>query len=234
MYHALARLTREAEARAAYSRFLPAHVVEDLLHRPETLKLGGTNQIATVLFADIRGFTRFSGQLPPEDVVAMLNEYFGEMTEVIFENGGTLDKYIGDGLMALFGAPYAGPDDPVRAVTAAIAMQARLGVLKQHFAHDETWQSLTIGIGINTGVVTVGYVGSTRRLDYTAIGDTVNMAARLESNAPPGAIYISSSTWKELGNRFECRPLQIRVKGKDQPLDCYLVLPDVSVTAVGS
>ena len=223
--HALARLTREAEARAAYSRFLPAHVVEDLLNHPETLRLGGVNQTATVLFADIRGFTRISARFDPEHVVIMLNEYFGEMTDIIFKHGGTLDKYIGDGLMALFGAPYAGPDDPSNAVAAAIEMQQRMTILKERFlANGEKWQELHIGIGINTGVVTVGYVGSARRLDYTAIGDTVNMASRLESNAPPGAIYISRSTYEGLRGQFECRPLQIKVKGRDEPLDCYQVL----------
>ena len=223
--HALDRLTREAEARAAYSRFLPAHVVEDLLQRPESLKLGGANQIATVLFADIRGFTRLSAQLDPEVIVGMLNEYFGEMTEVIFEHGGTLDKYIGDGLMAIFGAPYAGPDDSIHAVRAALGMQERLQILKEQFRSKENrWHDLQIGIGINTGLVTVGYVGSARRLDYTAIGDTVNMASRLESNAPAGAIYVSRSTFEATHGQFECRALQIKVKGRDEPLDCYQVL----------
>jgi adenylate cyclase len=225
--HALARLTREAEARAAYSRFLPAHVVENLLHHPETLQLGGANQQATILFADIRGFTRLSAVYDPAQVVAMLNEYFGAMSEIVFEHGGTLDKYIGDGLMALFGAPYAGPDDPINAVAAAIAMQKRMSVMKEHFrAKGERWQELNIGIGINTGIVTVGYVGSARRLDYTAIGDPVNMASRLENHAPPGTIYMSRSTYEGLQGRFECRPLQIVVKGRDEPFDCYQVLAE--------
>jgi adenylate cyclase len=225
--HALARLTREAQARAAYSRFLPAHVVENLLHRPESLQLGGANQQATILFADLRGFTRLSALYDPEQVVAMLNEYFGAMSEIIFEHGGTLDKYIGDGLMALFGAPYAGPDDPINAVAAAVAMQKRMAVMKQQFqAKAERWQELNIGIGINTGIVTVGYVGSARRLDYTAIGDPVNMASRLENHAPPGMIYLSQSTYEGLQGRFECRPLQLVVKGRDEPLDCYQVLAD--------
>jgi len=222
---ALERLTREAEARAAYSRFLPAHVVEDLLESPQSLKLGGVNQVATILFADIRGFTRLASRLDPEAIVAMLNEYFSEMTEVIFQHGGTLDKYIGDGLMALFGAPYAGPDDSINAVRAAIAMQERLEILNEQLRSEEgAWRHFSIGIGINTGLVTVGYVGSARRLDYTAIGDTVNMAARLENIAPPGAIYISRSTYEGLKGSFACSPLQVKVKGKDDPLDCYQVL----------
>ncbi len=227
--YALKRLAREAEARAAYSRFLPAHVVEDLLKNPETLRPGGANQIATVLFADIRGFTRMSGRMGPEEVVGILNEYFGEMTEIIFENGGTLDKYVGDGLMALFGAPYAGPSDPINAVRAAIAMQQRMESLRQQSRTGTGYMAdLGIGIGINTGVVTVGYVGSMRRFDYTAIGDTVNMASRLESNAPAGEIYIAQSTFGGLGQQFACTDVQLTVKGRDEPLDCYRVLWDTA------
>ena len=223
--HALKRLAREAEARAAYSRFLPAHVVEDLLKNPDAIRLGGANQIATVLFADIRGFTRMSARMDPEEVVRMLNDYFGEMTEIIFEHGGTLDKYIGDGLMALFGAPYAGPDDAINAVRTAVAMQQRMESLKEQFRRGTADAgSLGIGIGINTGLVTVGYVGSMRRFDYTAIGDTVNMASRLESNAPAGEIYVAHTTFSELGGHFPFADLQIKVKGRDEPLDCFRVL----------
>jgi adenylate cyclase len=223
--HALKRLAREAEARAAYSRFLPAHVVEDLLKNPTTLRLGGANQIATVLFADIRGFTRMSARMEPEEVVGILNDYFGEMTEIIFEHGGTLDKYIGDGLMALFGAPYAGADDAINAVRAAVAMQRRMESLQEQFESESgAARGLSIGIGINTGVVTVGYVGSMRRFDYTAIGDTVNMASRLESNAPAGEIYIASTTFAELRGHFPCAELPILVKGRDEPLNCFRLL----------
>jgi adenylate cyclase len=223
--HALERQAREAEVRLAYSRFLPAHVVEELLKNPESLTLGGANQVATVLFADIRGFTRMSALLDPEEVVRILNDYFGEMTEIIFEHGGTLDKYIGDGLMALFGAPYTGPEDAINAVRSAVAMQQRMQSLKEHFRPRQGHgNALGIGIGINTGLVTVGYVGSSRRFDYTAIGDTVNMASRLESNAPPATIYIARSTFEELRGMVTCRELQIKVKGRDAPLDCHEVV----------
>ena len=223
--HALERQAREAEVRNAYSRFLPAHVIEDVLQNPEKLRLGGANQVVTVLFADVRGFTRMSARMEPEDVVSMLNDYFGEMTEIIFEHGGTLDKYIGDGMMALFGAPYASPNDAVNAVRAAVAMQKKMKTLKgQLGSASGVPSSLEIGIGINTGVVTVGYVGSARRFDYTAIGDTVNMASRLESNAPIGEIYISARTYSELQGLFTCADLQINVKGRDEPLGCHRVL----------
>ena len=223
--HALKRQAREVEVRTAYSRFLPAHVVEDLLKNPEKLRLGGASQIATVLFADVRGFTRMSAAMDPEEIVGVLNDYFGEMTEIIFEHGGTLDKYIGDGLMALFGAPYTGPDDAINAVRTAVAMQKRMETLKGQFGSGKTGgTALGIGIGVNTGLVTVGYVGSMRRFDYTAIGDTVNMASRLESNAPAGEIYIANKTFSELRGLFPCVDLQIKVKGRDEPLNCHSLL----------
>jgi len=223
--HALNRQAREVEVRTAYSRFLPAHVVEELLKNPEKLTLGGANHVATVLFADVRGFTRISALMDPEDIVGVLNDYFGEMTEIIFQHGGTLDKYMGDGLMAVFGAPYSGPDDAVKAVRAAVAMQTRMQGLKGQFGSGKQGGiALGIGIGINTGIVTVGYVGSMRRFDYTAIGDTVNMAARLESNAPAGEIYIARNTFSELNGLFPCDDLRVMVKGRDEPLDCHRVL----------
>jgi adenylate cyclase len=223
--HALQRQAREVEVRTAYSRFLPTHVVEELLKNPEKLTLGGANQIATVLFADVRGFTSMSALMDPEEIVGILNDYFGEMTEIIFQHGGTLDKYIGDGLMAVFGAPYSGPDDAIKAVRTAVAMQTRMQALKGQFGSGKKGGvALGIGIGINTGIVTVGYVGSMRRFDYTAIGDTVNMAARLESNAPAGEIYIARNTFLELRGLFPCVDLQVKVKGRDEPLDCHRVL----------
>ncbi|HZS43674.1 MAG TPA: adenylate/guanylate cyclase domain-containing protein [Blastocatellia bacterium] len=222
---ALERLTREAQARSAYSRFLPAHVVEELLQSPDSLKLGGVNQIVTVLFADIRGFTPFSAVMEPEEVVAILNQYFSEMTEIIFNHGGTLDKYIGDGLMALFGAPYATANDPLNAVQAAVEMQQRMQSLKEYFRSINRLKlTIEIGIGIYTGKVTVGYIGSNRRTDYTAIGDTVNMAARFESNAPRNGIYISDTTYHLVKDHFNFNLLDLKVKGKDEPVKCYQVM----------
>ena len=120
------RLAREEVARANYSRFMPEYVVQQLLENPDSFRLGGANQTITVLFADIRGFTPFTENENPENIVGLLNQYFSAMTEIIFEHGGTLDKYIGDGLMALFGAPTATPEDAANAVKAAVAMQRRV------------------------------------------------------------------------------------------------------------
>ena len=197
------RLAREEVARANYSRFMPEYVVKQLLENPDSFRLGGANQTITVLFADIRGFTSISEHENPEKVVRLLNQYFSAMTEIIFEHGGTLDKYIGDGLMALFGAPTATPDDARNAVKVAVAMQKRMAGLKADLAADG-YQEIAIGIGLHTGVATIGYIGSEKRSEYTAIGDTVNLASRLESNSLRGQILISEATaqcgWQHLSD----------------------------------
>jgi adenylate cyclase len=172
------RLAREEVARANYSRFLPEYVVTQMLENPESFKLGGVNQTITVLFADIRGFTRISEHAPPEKIVLLLNRYFSAMTDIIFAHGGTLDKYLGDGLMALFGAPTTTPQDAANAVNAAVAMQRRIIGINQEL-RAEGLPEIGVGIGLHTGEATVGYVGSEQRLEYTAIGDTVNTASRL-------------------------------------------------------
>ena len=176
------RLAREEVARANYGRFMPEYVVKQLLEDPDSFRLGGANQTITVLFADIRGFTSISEHTNPEKVVQFLNQYFSAMTEIIFEHGGTLDKYIGDELMALFGAPTATPDDARNAVKVAVAMQKRMAGLNAELTA-EGYQEIAIGIGLHTGVATVGYIGSEKRSEYTAIGDTVNIASRLLSNS---------------------------------------------------
>ncbi len=218
------RLMQEALAREAYSRFLPDHIVNDILASPDSLKLGGTNKEATILFADVRGFTPLSEKLKPEQVVELLNEYFTNMTEIIFANNGLLDKYIGDGMMVLFGVAYAAEDAPKNAVHAAIEMQRRMCVLREKF-YKMYGTNISIGIGINTGTITVGYIGSNRRMEYTGIGDAVNLAARLESNTKPSQILISSYTNSLLGGAYPTRPLgTIMVKGKSQPQEVYEVI----------
>ena len=198
------RLAREEVARANYSRFLPEYVVKQMLDNPESFKLGGVNQTITVLFADIRGFTRLSEHAPPEKIVGLLNRYFSAMTDIIFAHGGTLDKYLGDGLMALFGAPTTTPEDASNALNAAVAMQRRIIGINQEL-RAEGLAEIGVGIGMHTGEVTVGYIGSERRSEYTAIGDAVNTAARLESNAKGGEILISEVTSKAAGNRYQAQ-----------------------------
>lgn len=217
------RLAREEVARANYSRFMPEYVVKQLLEKPDSFRLGGANQTVTVLFADIRGFTAFSEAEKPERVVSLLNRYFSAMTELIFEHGGTLDKYLGDGLMAIFGAPTASEHDADNAVKTAIAMQNRLAPLNTELKM-EGLAEISIGIGLHTGVATIGYIGSEQRSEYTAIGDTVNLASRLESSASGGQILISEATGKACTESFKIRkrePLQVR--NRVQPVSLFEV-----------
>jgi adenylate cyclase len=218
------RLAREEVARANYSRFMPEYVVRQMLEHPESFKLGGVNQLVTVLFADVRGFTRISEHAPPERIVQILNRYFSAMTDVIFAHGGTLDKYIGDGLMALFGAPAATPQDASNALAAAVAMQRQVEVLNRGLS-EAGLPEISIGIGLHTGEATVGYIGSERRSEYTAIGDTVNLAARLESRAQGGQILSSYAVIEAApGQHFTLRQLPaISVKNRIQPVSIYEV-----------
>lgn len=217
------RLAREEVARANYSRFLPEYVVKQMLENPESFKLGGVSQTITILFADIRGFTRISEHAPPEKIVSLLNRYFSAMTDIIFAHGGTLDKYLGDGLMALFGAPTATPDDASNALNAAVAMQRRLLGINREL-RDEGFQEIGVGMGLHTGEVVVGYIGSERRSEYTAIGDTVNTSSRLESNARGGEILISDATAQAAHSRYKLQPREpIMVKNRQQPVNLWEV-----------
>ena len=217
------RLAREEVARANYSRFLPEYVVKQMLDNPESFKLGGVSQTITILFADIRGFTRISEHAAPEKIVNLLNRYFSAMTDIIFAHGGTLDKYLGDGLMALFGAPTTTPDDASNALNAAVAMQRRmLGINRE--LREEGFPEIGVGMGMHTGEVIVGYVGSERRSEYTAIGDTVNTSSRLESNARGGEILISDATAQAAHSRYKLKPREpIMVKNRQQPVKLWEV-----------
>ena len=218
------RLQQQSQARARFERFLPRQVVDEILRSPENIKLGGVRQRITVLFADVRGFTPLSENSSPELIVSLLNRYFTFLSEIIFKNGGTLDKYIGDGLLALFGAPYTGPLDTVNAVRAAIEMQRMMiGFNRQLVA--EGFPQISIGIGINTGPAIVGYIGSEARFDYTAIGDTVNTAARLEGIAKPNQIVMSENTLQALDESIQVKPLGTeKLKGKNINLKIFEVV----------
>ncbi|HEX8889134.1 MAG TPA: adenylate/guanylate cyclase domain-containing protein [Pyrinomonadaceae bacterium] len=217
------RLAREEVARANYGRFLPEYVVKQILENPNSFKLGGVNQTITVLFADIRGFTRLSEHAPPEKVVQLLNKYFSAMTDIIFAHGGTLDKYLGDGLMALFGAPTATEQDATNALNAAVAMQRRVIGINQEL-RAEGFPEIGIGIGLHTGEATVGYIGSERRSEYTAIGDTVNTASRLESNSKGGQILMSDATARAATSRYPLKQRDpIYVKNRAQPVPLFEV-----------
>ena len=217
------RLAKEEVARANYSRFLPEYVVTQMLENPNSFKLGGVTQTITVLFADIRGFTRISEHASPENIVQLLNRYFSAMTDIIFAHGGTLDKYLGDGLMALFGAPAVTPKDAANAMAAAVAMQRRMLSINDEL-RAEGFPEIGIGIGLHTGEVIVGYIGSERRSEYTAIGDTVNTASRLESNAKAGEILVSEATAQAARSRYQLAPRDpISVKNREQPVPLFEV-----------
>jgi adenylate cyclase len=217
------RLAEEEVARANYSRFLPEYVVKQILENPESLGLGGVNQTITVLFADIRGFTSISENEKPERIVQLLNLYFTEMTDIIFEHGGTLDKYIGDGLLALFGAPHTTPDDAKNALNTAVAMQRRLKEINQKLLV-EGFPEIGVGIGLHTGEATVGYIGSDKRSEYTAIGDTVNLAARLEAQAKAGKIIISEATAAQAEDLYPLISREpVQVKNRLQPVILFEV-----------
>jgi adenylate cyclase len=217
------RLAREEVARANYSRFLPEYVVKQMLENPDSFKLGGVNQTITVLFADIRGFTSISEHAPPEKIVSLLNRYFSAMTDIIFAHGGTLDKYLGDGLMALFGAPTGTPEDASNALNAAVAMQRRILSINLEL-REQGLAEIGVGIGLHTGEATVGYIGSERRSEYTAIGDTVNTASRLESNARGGVILVSDATAKAARSRYKLKARDpIQVKNREQQVSLWEV-----------
>ncbi len=231
-------LLHEAEARAAYRRFLPPHVVDQILRDPDSLQLGGVNQVVTTLFADIRGFTTLAERQSPQETVAVLNHYFERAAAVIFRHSGSLDKFIGDGIMALFGAPQPSDRDPINAIQAAIALQEVVQEVNADLREQGLGVQLSIGVGINTGEVTAGYIGSKLRTDYTVIGDAVNLAARLESNAKPGQILVGETTircLRDLMQRgIECEegehefafvPLGgLKVKGKLNEVNVYQIL----------
>ncbi len=213
-----------------FKQYISPELVDQLVNHPEQINLGGETKNLTVLFSDLEGFTSFSEKLKPRDLVLLLNEYLGEMTDVLFKEKGTLDKYQGDAIMAIFGAPLEQPDHAVRACQTALHMQTTLAKLNQQWKNLGQIQ-LKVRIGINTGVVVVGNIGSKDRYDYTVIGDEVNLAARLEGvNKMFGtSILISESTLQELGDNYITRELgRIVVKGKTHPITVYELISHVS------
>lgn len=175
---------------------------------------------STILFADIVGFTQLSEEIPPRDINLMLNRYFSRMTDIIFEHQGTLDKYIGDGLMAVFGAPIEKPDDAQRAVLTALGMRDEVVLLRDELGVKD----FNIRIGLNTGRVLAGNIGSTKRMDYSVIGDAVNIAARLETIAPPGHIYLGLKTYRLVKERFSVKTVGPRkIRGRTADIMVYEV-----------
>ncbi|MBV9109592.1 MAG: adenylate/guanylate cyclase domain-containing protein, partial [Gemmatimonadetes bacterium] len=206
--------------RDMFSRFVDPHVVRRLADAGESLQLGGQRVPITILFSDIRGFTSLSEKLAAETVVTMLNEYLGAMTDIVFRHQGTIDKFIGDAVMAFWGAPLPAADHARRAAECALEMIEELERLNAKWEAEGRGAGLRIGVGVNTGEAVVGNIGSLKhKLDYTAIGDAVNLASRLESlNKEMGTtIIVSDAVHAALGDGYDTRPLQeVHVKGKEQ------------------
>lgn len=221
--HLYAKMLEAEKKRANFSRFLSPAVVEHLMADDRELKLGGEKRPVTILFCDIRSFTQLSEGLTPERLVEFLNEHFTAMTQIVFQYGGTLDKYNGDEVMALFGAPFASQNDSALAVRAALAMQAKNKVLNEGRAQSG-FSPFEIGIGINTGEVFTGYIGSPDRLDYSVIGDHVNVAARLCDVADPGQVLIGEQTYDAIKDIVEARSAGTpTLKGKSELVNVYEV-----------
>lgn len=217
-------LEQEALARARFQRLLSPAIAELVVSGKLELKQGGEPRVTTMLFTDIRGFTSRSETMRAEDIVQMLNDYFERMVEIVFRFEGTLDKFVGDEIMALFGAPVSGRDDHVRAVQCALAM---LDELRNFNRERESMglPSFEIGVGINTGEVVAGYIGSSKAMQYTVIGAPVNLAARLCSAAKGMQILLSEHTWGLVQDVFEVRELEpISPKGIAQPVRVFEVL----------
>jgi adenylate cyclase len=215
------RIRREAVVRSNFERFFTPHLAARIANAPDAVRLGGDKRMVTVLFSDIRGFTALSETMNPDDMARLLTEYFTEMVECVFAHGGTLDKFIGDAVMAQWGAPLGEPDDPDRAVASAVAMMEALDKLNAQWRLDRQ-PELEMGIGINYGEAFAGNIGSERRLEYTVIGDTVNTASRLCSVAKPGEILVSQSLKDALHTERKMeKTAPLDLKNKSQPVTVY-------------
>ncbi len=214
------------QVKRLFSRYLSKDVYEQVLKNPALAELGGSRREMSVLFSDVRGFTTLSERGDPEALVLQLNEYFSRMVEIVFEHRGTLDKFVGDMVMALFGAPLDDVDHADHAVQTAIAMSHGLAALNAKWA-SENRPTLGIGIGVNTGEMIAGTIGAETVRSYTVIGDAVNLGARLESlnKDYQTNIIISEFTARQLKGRYNLRPLgQVVVKGKSVPVEIFEVV----------
>jgi class 3 adenylate cyclase/tetratricopeptide (TPR) repeat protein len=218
----------------SYKRYLPARIVERIKLDPSAKKIEGERRNITVAFADLSGFTSLSETMDAEDIANIINDFFKRMLKIVFKYEGSVDKFLGDALMVIFGAPVAHHDDPERAVRAALEMQQEMHMFNEQHHFDPP---LAMSVGINTGPAVALNVGSEMRMEYTVIGDTVNLSARLEKVAQAGEIIISNYTYQRITDVVEAdkRP-SVRVKGKRKPIQIYLVkgvqehfrLPDIT------
>jgi class 3 adenylate cyclase len=207
-----------------FGRYLSKKVVEEILSSPKGRQIGGTRKTVTVLMADLRGFTRLSESRDPEQMVQLLNRYLKQMSAIILAYDGIIDEIIGDAILAVFGAPESHEDDPQRAVACAIEMQNRLIRLNKELM-DDGYPTLEMGIGINTGSVIVGNIGSDLRMKYGIVGGAVNRAARIESNSIGGQVLIGESTYRAVQAQVQADPPKtLMMKGIKEPLVFYPVV----------
>ncbi|MBW3003525.1 adenylate/guanylate cyclase domain-containing protein [Candidatus Woesearchaeota archaeon] len=214
--------------KSAFKQYVMPAIIDEMLKDPSKLKLGGERKNLTILFSDIRGFTTISEQLGPEKLVELLNEYLTAMTDIILENRGVVDKFIGDAIMAFWNAPLDEPKHTIQAVQSAVLMIEGLKRCNKDWAA-RGFPEVKIGIGLNSGDVIVGNMGSEQRFDYTCLGDHVNLAARLESSNKfySTEIIISENIYKQVKGHFVIRELdKVIVKGKTVPIDIYEVIPE--------
>jgi adenylate cyclase len=217
--------------RDTFTRYVAPEIVKEMLQNPEKLKVGGEKREITMLFSDVRDFTKMSERLSPQELATLLNIYMGRMTDILFETGGTLDKYIGDALVGFWGAPLELPNHSYQAVRGAKLMVEALPAINQEF-EKRKFPRISVGIGLNTGEVSVGNMGSDRIFQYTALGDAMNLASRIESLTKQYGVnlMISEFTHHHLGakrSEFQFRPLDcVQVKGKSKAVKIYEVLAD--------
>ena len=217
--------------RGAFSRYVAPAIVNQMLSNPDKLKVGGEKRNITCIFSDVRDFTSISEKLTPHQLSTALNQYMGEMTDILFDTFGTLDKYIGDALVGYWNAPIDVPDHPYHAVRGALKMIESLPKINKHF-EEQGFPNFKIGIGLNTGDCSLGNMGSNKIFSYTALGDNMNLGSRLEGLCKfyGAQCIISEYTYNSLNDKqkseFVFRELDfVRVKGKEQPLRIFELLP---------
>ncbi|MFK7984420.1 MAG: adenylate/guanylate cyclase domain-containing protein [Sandaracinaceae bacterium] len=217
------RIKREVEIRNDLGRYVDEKVVDQIVSREQTMELGGRRRQVTVMFADVVGFTKFTNQLAPEHVVTILNELFSILTEIVFKHGGTVDKFIGDCVMAMWGAPSDQADQARRAIEAAEDMLDWLETGNERW-EEKYGVTIQLAIGVHTGEAVVGNIGSKKRMEYTGIGETVNLAARLEAVARPNQILVTDETMRRAGDGFEFVDADLhRLSGWAEPIHLWEV-----------
>jgi adenylate cyclase len=217
-------LQERDKLKTTFGKYMTDAVVDHLM--AGKVQLGGEVLTATILFSDIRSFASISEKMDAKSLVALLNEYFTEMVDEVIKEDGVVDKYIGDAIMAVFGAPVAKPDTAIHAVRAAIGMRKALAALNEKLVA-RGMKAIATGIGIHTGQLVAGNIGSEKRMEYTVIGDAVNLASRLEGATKElgVAVLISQDTYDLVKDHVEARPVkEITVKGREQPVMTYEVL----------